>query len=208
MRVSRPSSSRTRSALAQVWRAWPYSWLSVVMEGVGIPGARVPSAISRRSRAARRTYALGSDSSLIDTLAPYSIGNIANRNASTLVDYVHGTQWCVTLGTWQVTAAGLLANPLGQLHDHVLLDGAERVDIRCGSRPGHYSRSPEGAARRRGDASVRLRVRGDDRGGRSRERRPLHMPLLPAHRRSLGGPPQSIRQCRLAHVLCPRSLRS
>src|SRR5215472_3672035 len=75
-----------RSALAQVCRACPYCWLSVVMDGVGIPGARVPSAICRRSIAARRTYALGSDSSLIDTLVPYSIGNIANRNASTLVE--------------------------------------------------------------------------------------------------------------------------
>src|SRR6516165_334416 len=56
------------------------------MDGVGIPGARVPSVIRRRSSAARRTYALGSDSSLIDTLVPYSIGNIANRNASTLVE--------------------------------------------------------------------------------------------------------------------------
>src|ERR1700689_3484825 len=96
MRVSRPSSCSVRSALAHVWRACPYCWLSVVMDGVGIPGARVPSAISRRSKAARRTYALGSDSSLIDTLVPYSIGNIANRNASTLVEIRRGVNSALT----------------------------------------------------------------------------------------------------------------
>src|SRR5215472_11811504 len=90
-----------RSALAQVCRACPYCWLSVVMDGVGIPGARVPSAICRRSIAARRTYALGSDSSLIDTLVPYSIGNIANRNASTLVEIRRGVQSYVNVGKRQ-----------------------------------------------------------------------------------------------------------
>src|SRR5487761_1835593 len=101
MRVSSPSSSRTRSALAQVCRAWPYCWLSVVMDGVGMPGASFPAAMSRRVSAARRTYALGSDSSLIDILAPYSIGNIANRNASTLVDDRRRTQKGVIVRTWQ-----------------------------------------------------------------------------------------------------------
>src|ERR1700685_1931014 len=66
------------------------------MDGVGVPGLRDPSAISRRSRAARRTYALGSDSSLIDTLVPYSIGNIANRNASTLVEIRRGVNSALT----------------------------------------------------------------------------------------------------------------
>jgi hypothetical protein len=32
-------------------------------------------------------YALGSDSSPIDILVPYSIGKVANRNASTRVDH-------------------------------------------------------------------------------------------------------------------------
>jgi hypothetical protein len=44
------------------------------------------------------TYALGSDSSLIDTLAPYSIGNIANRNASTLVDNLLASYY----GVWVI----------------------------------------------------------------------------------------------------------
>src|SRR5580692_1261340 len=96
MRTSRPSSSSIRSALAHVCRACPYCWLSVVMDGVGMPGARVPSEISRRSNAVRRTYALGSDSSLIDTLVPYSIGNIANRNASTLVEIRRGVNCALT----------------------------------------------------------------------------------------------------------------
>ena len=98
MRVSRPSSSRVCSALAHVCRACPSSWHSEVMDGVGMPGGKVPSAICRRSRAARRTYARGSDSSLIDTLAPYSIGNIANRNASTLVEIRRVAQVGVNVG--------------------------------------------------------------------------------------------------------------
>src|SRR6202050_4350494 len=96
MRTSRPSSSRIRSALAHVCRACPYCWLSVVMDGVGMPGARVPSEISRRSNAVRRTYALGSDSSLIDTLVPYSIGNIANRKGSHLVEIRRGANSALT----------------------------------------------------------------------------------------------------------------
>ncbi len=43
-----------RSALAQVCLAYPYSWLSVVMDGVGVPGGYVPSAIARLNIAASR----------------------------------------------------------------------------------------------------------------------------------------------------------
>src|SRR5580700_182727 len=125
MRVSRPSSSSVRSALAQVWRAWPYCWLSVVIDGVGLPGLRVPSAISRRSRAASRTYALGSDSSLIDTLVPYSIGNIANRNASTLVEIRRGPQWCVNVEKHPGRHGHAAPDPWAG-HDLLLLDRTDR----------------------------------------------------------------------------------
>src|ERR1700744_5967172 len=42
--------------------------------------------IALRRTAASCMYALGSDSSPIDILVPYSIGKVANRNASTVVD--------------------------------------------------------------------------------------------------------------------------
>src|SRR6516162_10995196 len=132
MRTSRPSSSSVRSALAQVWRACPYCWLKVVMDGVGIPGARVPSAICRRSSAARRTYALGSDSSLIDTLVPYSIGNIANRNASTLVEIRRGDQWWVNVGKCKGRHGRAKRDP-GQVmvfYSWIALSGSNRTAVR------------------------------------------------------------------------------
>src|ERR1700727_3120773 len=83
-----PSSTSTLSALAHVCRACPDCWLRVVIDGVGDPGGYFPSAIALRRSAARRTYALGSDSSPIDILVPYSIGKVANRNVSTVVDHL------------------------------------------------------------------------------------------------------------------------
>src|SRR3984885_1705919 len=146
MRTSRPSSSRIRSALAHVCRACPYCWLSVVMDGVGMPGARVPSEISRRSNAVRRTYALGSDSSLIDTLVPYSIGNIANRNASTLVEIRRGVNCALTSENHQGPQG--LAEPESRAgNDLVLVDGTQRQLVRIFGCHGHYRRSRAGHAR-------------------------------------------------------------
>src|SRR5580704_13493449 len=81
-----PSLTSTPSALEHVCLAWPYSWLSVVIDGVAVPGGYVPAAIALRRTPASCMYALGSDSSPIDILVPYSIGKVANRNASTVVD--------------------------------------------------------------------------------------------------------------------------
>src|ERR1700733_11496685 len=102
--MSRPSSTSTFSALEQVCRAWPDCWLSVVIDGVGDPGGYVPSAIAFRTSAARRTYALGSDSSPIDILVPYSIGKVANRNVSTVVDHSRDAV-CSLACTYGVCAA-------------------------------------------------------------------------------------------------------
>src|SRR5579863_1536004 len=134
MRRSRPSSSRMRSALAHVCLACPYSWLSVVMDGVGMPGARVPSEICRRSNAVRRTYALGSDSSLIDTLVPYSIGNIANRNASTLVEIRRGVNSALTSEIVRAGMASQSENP-GQemiLYSWTALSGSSGSSVAMG----------------------------------------------------------------------------
>src|ERR1700753_1044668 len=84
--MSNPSLTRTPSALEHVCLAWPYSWLSVVIDGVAVPGGYFPALIALRKTPASWTYALGSDSSPIDILVPYSIGKVANRNASTVVD--------------------------------------------------------------------------------------------------------------------------
>src|SRR6201992_586883 len=84
--MSMPSLTSTPSALEHVCLAWPYSWLSVVIDGVAVPGGYVPAMIALRRTPASCMYALGSDSSPIDILVPYSIGKVANRNASTLVD--------------------------------------------------------------------------------------------------------------------------
>src|SRR5580700_8274994 len=84
--MSSPSLTRTPRALEQVCLAWPYSWLSVVIDGVAVPAGYVPAAIALRRTPASCMYALGSDSSPIDILVRYSIGKVANRNASTLVD--------------------------------------------------------------------------------------------------------------------------
>src|SRR3984885_13113861 len=81
-----PSLTSTPSALEHVCLAWPYSWLSVVIDGVAVPGGYFPAAIALRRTPASCMYALGSDSSPIDILVPYSIGKVANRNASTVVD--------------------------------------------------------------------------------------------------------------------------
>src|ERR1700750_721256 len=84
--MRRPSLTRTPRALEQVCLAWPDSWLSVVIDGVAVPGGYFPATIALRRIPASCMYALGSDSSPIDILVPYSIGKVANRNASTLVD--------------------------------------------------------------------------------------------------------------------------
>src|SRR5579859_5277300 len=84
--MSRPSLTRTPRALEHVCRAWPYSWLSVVIDGVAVPGGYFPATIALRMTPASCMYALGSDSSPIDILVPYSIGKVANRNASTVVE--------------------------------------------------------------------------------------------------------------------------
>src|ERR1022692_2087395 len=113
--MSSPSSTSRPSALAQVCRAWPYCWLRVVIEGVGDPGRYVPSAIARRRSAARRMYALGSDSSPIDTLVPYSIGKVANRNASTVVDRGRGRpKGCTLFGMylWSLFGHDLMERPI------------------------------------------------------------------------------------------------
>src|SRR5580704_7836413 len=84
-----PSLTSTPSALEHVCLAWPYSWLSVVIDGVAVPGGYVPAMIALRRTPASCMYALGSDSSPIDILIPYSIGKVANRYPSTIVDRVH-----------------------------------------------------------------------------------------------------------------------
>src|SRR5580700_798100 len=81
-----PSLTSTPSALEHVCLAWPYSWLSVVIDGVAVPDGYFPAMIALRRTPASCMYALGSDSSPIDILVPYSIGKVANRNASTVVD--------------------------------------------------------------------------------------------------------------------------
>jgi hypothetical protein len=58
-----------------------------VIDGVAVPGGYVPAAIALRMAPASCIYALGSDSSPIDILVPYSIAKAANRNASTVVDH-------------------------------------------------------------------------------------------------------------------------
>src|SRR5580698_5195346 len=168
MRTSSPSSSSTRSAFAHVCRACPYCWLRVVMDGVGIPGVRVPSAICRRSSAASRTYALGSDSSLIDTLVPYSIGNIANRNASTLVEIRRGINSALTSETvGVVTGPENRAEPesrTGHDLDLLLVDGAERC-LWIVSRHGDYRRPRPGHAGGRGVPRLGPGHRGHHRRG-------------------------------------------
>src|SRR5579859_2447277 len=91
--MSRPSLTRTPRALEHVCRAWPYSWLSVVIDGVAVPGGYFPATIALRMTPASCMYALGSDSSPIDILVPYSIGKVANRNASTVVE--RGRQYLI-----------------------------------------------------------------------------------------------------------------
>ena len=53
MRAKSPSPSSIRSALLQVCRASPCSWLRLVMDGAGRPGCSVPSPICWRISAAR-----------------------------------------------------------------------------------------------------------------------------------------------------------
>src|SRR5580700_2614393 len=102
-----PSLTSTPSALEHVCLAWPYSWLSVVIDGVAVPGGYFPAMIAFRRTAASCMYALGSDSSPIDILEPYSIGKVANRNASTVVDPRRVQSYVVvfvacTCGIWSV----------------------------------------------------------------------------------------------------------
>src|ERR1700733_8837286 len=96
--MSSPSLTRIPRALEQVCLACPYSWLSVVIDGVALPDGYVPSAIALRSVLASCMYALGSDSSPIDMVKPYSIGKVANRNPSTVVDGRRDCSTCGTLG--------------------------------------------------------------------------------------------------------------
>src|ERR1700722_19066688 len=96
--MSRPSSTKMPRALEQVCLACPYSWLSVVIDGVALPDGYVPSAMALRRVRASCMYALGSDSSPIDMVKPYSIGKGANRNPSTLVDGGRGYSSGGTIG--------------------------------------------------------------------------------------------------------------
>ena len=91
-----------------------------MIDGVAVPGWYFPAAIAFRSIPASCMYALGSDSSPIDMVVQYSIGKVANRNASTIVDYRRALPATATLTRmylWDLvgpdTSAGSLCSGLG-----------------------------------------------------------------------------------------------
>src|ERR1700743_2596357 len=124
--MSNPSLTRTPSALEHVCLAWPYSWLSVVIDGVAVPGGYFPALIALRKTPASWTYALGSDSSPIDILVPYSIGKVANRNLSTVVDHLRDAV-CSVACTYGV------CSPMTSWRDRPRTASAPTRPARCAS---------------------------------------------------------------------------